>query len=112
MGFAASANQHVVDVFKGSDNVVGLAGWDGSDIDGVTVVVVEQEDLVVSLAGRDWKLASEVCVHFPCLRCPKLWRSNDWWHHLWARPVGMHQTGGKCQGLRGFAIKERCYVWF
>ena len=60
MGFAASANQHVVDVFKGSQNVVGLAGWDGSDIDGVAVVVVEQKYVVVSLAGRDWELASEV----------------------------------------------------
>ena len=49
---------------------MGLAGWDGSDIDGVAVAVAEQEDVVVSLAGRDWELASEVCVHFPCLGVP------------------------------------------
>ena len=70
MGFASSANQHVVDVFKGSEDVVGVAGWDGSDIDGVAVVVVEQKYVVVSLAGRDWELASEVCVHFPCFGVP------------------------------------------
>ena len=40
--------------------MVGLAVWDDTDIDGVAVVVVEQEDAVVSLAGRDWEFASEV----------------------------------------------------
>ena len=33
--------------------MVGASGGDGSDIDGVAVVVVEQEDVVVSSAGSD-----------------------------------------------------------
>ena len=37
--------------------MVGASGGNGSDIDGVAVVVVEQEDVVVPSAGGDWKSA-------------------------------------------------------
>ena len=54
---SSSLYQHVVDVLVGCEDVVGIAAWDCSDIDGVAVVVVEEEDLVISLAGWHWESA-------------------------------------------------------
>jgi hypothetical protein len=48
---SSSCRQHVEDVFVGGKDVVGIAAGDCTDIDGVAVVVVEEEDAVISLAG-------------------------------------------------------------
>ena len=45
---------------------MGASGGNGSDIDGVAVVVVEQENVVVSLAGSDRKSAGQVGEDFSC----------------------------------------------
>jgi hypothetical protein len=49
--------QHVEDVFVGGQNVVGIAAGHCLDIDGVAVVVVQKEYVVISLAGRHWESA-------------------------------------------------------
>ena len=56
-GAWASCHQHVEDVFVGGEDVVGIAAGDCSDINGIVVVVVEEEDVVTSLAGWHWESA-------------------------------------------------------
>jgi hypothetical protein len=66
----ASQHQYVVCVFAGSNKVVSTSGGDSSDIDGVAVIVEDLEDVVISLAGSDWKLAHQVGENFACVRVP------------------------------------------
>ena len=52
--------------------MVGTSGGNGSDIDGVAVVVVEQEDVVISLAEGDRESACPVGENFACGSVPNV----------------------------------------
>jgi hypothetical protein len=65
-GASALQHQHVKDVSVGGEDVVGIAAGDCSDIDGVAVIVVEQEYVVISLARWHWESAHEARENVSC----------------------------------------------
>ena len=47
------ADESIVERFVGTEDCRAATVGDGEDVDGVAVIVVEEEDVVVAGAGRD-----------------------------------------------------------
>jgi hypothetical protein len=61
---AVLLDQAFVGCFPGFENAGSLPIRDGLNMDGICIVVIQDENVVISTSGRDWELASFLRVGF------------------------------------------------
>ena len=81
--FVSANDKDIVDFFVGGEEGIGCSGCCSANMDGVAVIVVEKEDVVVAFVGWDGKSACLVTVCFAILYVPEgckalVCRLSDW----------------------------------